>query len=317
MLTREPVVQIHASRFCNYQCLHCYSTSGPRAQEALSVNAILKTTRQLAKAGYRRASLSGGEPVLYTDFEALAEGLTRQGFSVSVITNGTQSARLIRVMQAGYVDHASVSFDGPCALHDKIRQKPGAYKQAKAALDDLVKAGQSAGAVLSVTRDSLVHIPSVVANVVALGARHIQLHPLASIGRADASMSILGPELAPEALLRLIFLAAVLEALHSDITVQCDALTGQTLKTLENIQLGKLITPLIIRDDGLMLPYSYDVSRSFSLGHVGGPTPQTQVSNRLNEALAEAFNVATRKPATTFYREVVAASHIEGRTFDR
>lgn len=303
MLTRKPVVQIHASRFCNYKCLHCYSDSSPDARNSLSVDAILKTTGQLAQRGYRRASLSGGEPVLYGSFETLAKGLADQGFSTAVITNGTRPRQLLKAMEAGQILHTSISFDGPEHLHDDIRQRKGAYNRALETLRLLSDAKQSVGAVLSATRHSIPYIPGLVTDVVEAGARHIQLHPLATVGRAQNFEPILGPELPHEALLRLILMASVLGKIHPDVAVQCDALTGKTLQRICRDRRGDLITPLVIRDDGLLVPYSYDASPALALGRVGQKLSGCRVDDQLNRIIENAIRLAVCKPATTFYRE--------------
>lgn len=308
MLTREPIVQIHASRLCNYTCLHCYSSSSPFARESLPVEDILSTTGQLADEGYRRASLSGGEPVLYKDYETLAKGLFDQGFHTSVITNGTQTERLLPGMRAGYVQHASVSFDGDENLHDAVRQKTGAFQRACKALDVLLNAQFSPGVVISVTHQSLMILPDLVDDLVQLGVTQFQLHPLASVGRAIESVDHLGPELSEEALLRLILLTMCLRKKHPGIEIHSDAIISDRL-VFEDSQIeGNLISPIVLRDDGKIVPYAYDVSPDLELGRVGGSTLTCHVNAPVGRVLRTAFSRARETLATTVYREIVGCS---------
>ncbi|MBM1691610.1 radical SAM protein [Sulfitobacter geojensis] len=308
MLTREPIVQIHASRFCNYACLHCYSSSSPFARESLSVEDILSTTHLLADEGYRHASLSGGEPVLYKDYDALAKGLFDQGFHTSVITNGTQTERLLPGMRAGYIQHASVSFDGDEKLHDTVRQKAGAFQRACKALEDLLNAGLSTGVVISVTQQSMPILPNFIDSLVQLGVTQFQLHPLASVGRAVTSIDELGPELSQEALLRLILLTMCLRKKHPAVEIHSDAIISDRLDFGDGQIEGSLISPIVLRDDGKIVPYAYDVSLDLELGHVGAAALTCHVAAPVGRVLRAAFSRAREKLATTVYREIVGCS---------
>ncbi|MCG3266691.1 radical SAM protein [Yoonia sp. I 8.24] len=153
MLSQTPVVQIHISRFCNYRCLHCYSSSGPHQKESLKIPDVLAWTASLFASGYRRVCLSGGEPTLASGFLELANGLSDQGYRVSMITNGSRVQTVLDAMNTGAVQHTSVSFDGPKALHDQIRAKAGAFDRALSTIKTLAQSGLSCGVV---PRDSSV-----------------------------------------------------------------------------------------------------------------------------------------------------------------
>lgn len=305
MLTRDPIVQIHPSRFCNYTCLHCYSSSSPDVRDGLPVNTILSTTARLADEGYRLASLSGGEPVLYADFATLAKGLTTQGYRTSVISNGTHPHHLLRAMQAGHVQHAAISIDGPQHLHDTIRQKQGAFKRALIGLSTLLDDGQSTGALVSVTQQSLPHLPQVVGDLITHGVQQIQLHPIAAVGRAGQTTDIIGAELPQEALMRLILMTEVLSQLYPNVQIDCDAVSGAMLNAQTSAQNGQLISPIIIRDDGWLVPYSYDVSKTFALGHISEPAINCRLNDRTAAAVDRALDVCKSLAACTFYREFV------------
>lgn len=307
MLTKEPVVQIHQSRFCNLKCLHCYSSSGPSERQSLTVADVLRTTAALAEAGYRRASLSGGEPVLAPGFHDLAAGLTGQGFRVSVITNGSRPLPLMQAMSAGAVQHASISFDGPEDLHDKIRGRKGAFRTALSTLEKLSNEGYSCGAVLSATQNSVPHLPDLVDIVCAAGAAHIQLHPIAASGRARREANTVGPELPSEALLRLVAIGRLLQALHPKVQIQVDVLIGQALGHLSPHE-SDLISPLVIADDGALLPFCFDISRDYALGRLGGSGFDFQLGPRLKGLLDSVANEVSTMAATNFYRELVYMS---------
>lgn len=308
MFTQVPVVQIHLSRFCNLKCLHCYSSSGPFERRSLAVDDVLSATATLARAGYRRASLSGGEPVLAPGFRDLATGLTAQNLQVGVITNGSRPTPLLEAMEEGAVQHASISFDGPEDLHDTIRGRNGAFQTALFTLELLAKKGFSCGAVLSATQQSLPHIPDLVDQVCSSGAAHIQLHPIVSSGRAQKEASTVGPELSTEALLRLVALGRLLQGLYPAAQIQVDVLLGAVLSRIKQCK-SELISPLVIADDGALLPFCYDISRHYALGKLGDQSFNFRLNSNLKALLASVGHEMSTVAAVNFYRDLVRASH--------
>ena len=71
MTRRQSVIQIHPTRHCNLQCLHCYSLSGPDAREAIDIATLTAAVTDAAAAGYEVVGVSGGEPLLYGELRAL------------------------------------------------------------------------------------------------------------------------------------------------------------------------------------------------------------------------------------------------------
>ncbi len=307
MLTSVPIVQIHLSRFCNFRCLHCYSSSGPFERSALQVQEVLHTTAALCRAGYRRASLSGGEPVLAPGFHDIARGLTEQGFRVTVITNGSRPASIAQAMAEGAVHHTSVSFDGPKPLHDAIRAKSGSFDMAISTLRMLAASGLSCGAVLSVTRASLPHIPDLVDLVCKSGASHVQLHPIAATGRAERNSDIVGLELSSEALLRVLAMNRLFQRIFQGIHFQADVVIGADLKLVSHHE-DELISPLVIADDGTLLPFCFDIPREYALGVLGEEIADFELGPRLWRLLDAVTEQIEERPAASFYRELVAVS---------
>ncbi len=307
MLTSAPVVQIHLSRFCNFRCLHCYSSSGPTERNSLPVPDLLNMTAKLFQAGYHRVSLSGGEPVLAPGFSELARGLADQGFRVAVITNGSRPSPVLEAMKEGIVHHTSVSFDGPELLHDKVRAKSGSFDLAKSTLQSLAEAGQSCGAVLSATRSSLPHLPDLVDHVCASGASHVQLHPIASTGRAKRNIQDVGPELSSEALLRLVAMTRLFQRIYPAVHFQADVVLGQELRTISHDQ-DELISPLVITDDGALVPFCFDISRDLTLGQFDDYDGGFKLDRRLQRLLGKVTAEVADHPAASFYRELVTIS---------
>lgn len=64
--------------------------------------------------------LWGGEPLLYPQFDELAEQLFRRGFKLSIVTNGTLLHEHLETA-AKYISTVNISLDGGETLHDAVR----------------------------------------------------------------------------------------------------------------------------------------------------------------------------------------------------
>ncbi|MCZ7586275.1 MAG: radical SAM protein [Deltaproteobacteria bacterium] len=121
---------------CDSRCLHCFyyeAVDAPKNRTRL----LPADTRKLAVAMGRikDLSLSGGEPILRHDLEALLEPILRIGRprSITLPTGGLHAARveraarfILRMLPETHLT-ISLSFDGPPEAHDRIRGVPGAY----------------------------------------------------------------------------------------------------------------------------------------------------------------------------------------------
>ncbi len=84
------LIEIAASRSCQYGCAHCRATKDRRDKELFSTRNILSFISLMAKLGLKRVRLIGGEPLLRPDIMELVHGLTsvNPSLSVSLATNG-------------------------------------------------------------------------------------------------------------------------------------------------------------------------------------------------------------------------------------
>lgn len=127
---------------CNLRCRHCFhwkevadSVPGPS----------LADVRKLADSAARMGpllwvSFGGGEPFLRRDLPELAQAFGRHGLRhLAVPTNGLVERmdasidRMLELCPDTYLSVA-VSFDGPPAIHDSIRQIKGGHERSKQAV---------------------------------------------------------------------------------------------------------------------------------------------------------------------------------------
>ena len=113
---------------CNLACRFCGQAKGMLASsphEELSTSEWLRCADELKcdaeRSGHRpEIMLWGGEPLLYPEFDLLAETLCQQGFSLGIVTNGTLLERHFRVV-AECFENIFVSVEGGRAEHDAMR----------------------------------------------------------------------------------------------------------------------------------------------------------------------------------------------------
>lgn len=79
---------IELSPKCNFSCVHCYLSHHRQEQTELSTEQIKKELDLLKEIGIFYVFLSGGEPLLRKDFNEIYLYAKKQGFLVSLFTNG-------------------------------------------------------------------------------------------------------------------------------------------------------------------------------------------------------------------------------------
>ncbi len=143
------------TRRCNLRCAHCYASATPQgAPDELSLEGKLEVLRQIDEAGVAILAISGGEPLLNSDFWVIARRASKAGILVSVATNGTLITRSVarRLKDAG-VRYVEVSIDSPIPeVHDRFRGVKGAWDAAVRGIRNAKAEGLSVGIAFTVTK---------------------------------------------------------------------------------------------------------------------------------------------------------------------
>jgi MoaA/NifB/PqqE/SkfB family radical SAM enzyme len=131
---------------CNARCRHCFHW---REVEAGVPGPSLADFDRLAASAQRMGpllwvSFGGGEPFLRADLPEIAACFARRGLRhLAIPTNGLVEDRLAPMVERVLAEHpdlflsVGVSFDGPPAIHDSIRQVPGGHARAMEAVRTL------------------------------------------------------------------------------------------------------------------------------------------------------------------------------------
>lgn len=278
----ERIVHLHPTRMCNLACLHCYSESSPREKAALSLDSVLSALPVLKAEGYRVISLSGGEPLTYAPLAKLIESAQAEGFRVTMITNGLLATeRMDGVLSR--LDGIAVSFDGLATAHNRLRGRADAFARASAAVARMVNKGWPVAAAISLTREAIPDLPDLADHLVDLGARALQVRPVARAGRARSLGCASFYNAADQARLYLVVLALQREV-PNEVRVHCDLapalglwqqreayedLLAQCVNGPQSSPLADLVNPLVITEAGTVKPIAYDFDPSFDVASIG------------------------------------------------
>lgn len=116
---------------CNYLCAHCIRGREEQPQD-LPLELLAQALPQAHALGISHAALTGGEAALHPQFERMVELLLEQGFSWSLVTNGshpewyTESIR----RSGDRLTFIAVSFDGAAAASHDARRGAGSFERA-------------------------------------------------------------------------------------------------------------------------------------------------------------------------------------------
>ena len=277
------VVQIHPTLRCNLRCQHCYSTSGPELTGGLAIEDLERLLVEIAAEGFNAVSVSGGEPLMYEPLPRLLRSAGALGLVTSVTTNGLLLTNRKLAELAPHLGLLAISVDGEPESHNRLRALPTAFAKMSGKLGAVRKAGIPFGVIFTLTRHNLFELAWVADFAVAEGAQLLQVHPLESVGRARDY------ELTPPDDLELAYafleVARLQEKYRGQLSIQFDAadrtqvvreperayaVPAQTQEKNEATPLAGLVSPLVVQDDGWIVPIQYGFSRRYAVARVGG-----------------------------------------------
>lgn len=203
----EPLVYWYLTFRCNLVCKHCWVRSGPDAstEKDLSTDDLIGVCDKLVTLTPKRVILSGGEPLLREDIDALLKALIERHMAFSVETNGLLlTDRVISLfadaLGAGLSCEITVSLDGGDARSHEWVRGDGTFEIVLRSIRRLGNAGIPFGINCVVSRNSLHSLPRVFEIACGRGtgnpATHLSLNVVRLIGRASDSPNELqmGPD---------------------------------------------------------------------------------------------------------------------------
>ena len=139
------IIQFQYDYLCNFHCQHC-SIAGFQKKKGgrfFTLDDVRELSRQADEMGLAQITITGGEPLVFPDFDQLVEAIDPRKFYIASDTNGwfLDEKRAKHLKSIG-VDNVHLSIDSMDAKeHDDFRGHPGSHERVLRAID----AAQSAG----------------------------------------------------------------------------------------------------------------------------------------------------------------------------
>jgi MoaA/NifB/PqqE/SkfB family radical SAM enzyme len=139
------ILQFQYDYGCNFTCEHCSIKrfQGKKGGRFFTPNDVKELSRQADEMGLAHLVITGGEPLIFPDFDDIVKAIDPQKFYITSDTNGwlLDEKRAKHIKSIG-VDKIQLSLDSlSAAEHDGFRRKDDSHSRALRAID----AAQSAG----------------------------------------------------------------------------------------------------------------------------------------------------------------------------
>jgi MoaA/NifB/PqqE/SkfB family radical SAM enzyme len=119
-LTSLPILLLNMHENCNCRCLMCDIWKRPPGL-GLDLASFRNHRDSMMALGVKQVVLTGGEPLLHSNFEALCSFLKSCEVRITLLTTGLLLEKRAEIV-ARSADEVIISLDGPEAIHDRIRR---------------------------------------------------------------------------------------------------------------------------------------------------------------------------------------------------
>jgi MoaA/NifB/PqqE/SkfB family radical SAM enzyme len=125
-LRHIPILLLHVHENCNCRCVMCDIWQRESGRE-IDLKWLESQRSAIGRLGVKQVVLTGGEPLLYSNFEKLCTFLKSCGIRITLLTTGLLLTKRAETV-AGLIDEVIVSLDGPEDVHDRVRRVRGAFR---------------------------------------------------------------------------------------------------------------------------------------------------------------------------------------------
>ena len=139
------IIQFQYNYLCNFKCQHCSikNFQNQKGRRTFTLDDVRELSRQADELGLANMVITGGEPLVFKDFDQLVEAIDPQKFYITSDTNGWfLDAERAKHLKSIGVDKIQLSLDSlNAAEHDEFRNAPGSHARALRAIDAALNAG--------------------------------------------------------------------------------------------------------------------------------------------------------------------------------
>ncbi|MFA7657992.1 MAG: radical SAM protein [Candidatus Gastranaerophilaceae bacterium] len=139
------IIQFQYNYACNFKCQHC-SIDGfqkEKSQRFFTLDDVKNLSKQADEMGLAQFTITGGEPLIFKDFDELVAAIDPSKFYIATDTNGwlLDEKRAKHLKSIG-VDKVHISLDSfDAEEHDAFRRTKGSHARALKAIDAAKEAG--------------------------------------------------------------------------------------------------------------------------------------------------------------------------------
>ena len=173
-----PIVILMPHSACNCKCIMCDIWKGNTNLQQLTEKDISSLLYSLKKLGTRQVVMSGGEALLNPNFFKFCKMMKEAGIEVTLLSTGLSLKKHAASLVTSVHD-IIVSLDGDEAVHDTIRNIPGAFYK----LTEGVRHIKLLDPLLRVTARCVIHQlnfrhwPSIIDSAQAIGLNQVSFLP--------------------------------------------------------------------------------------------------------------------------------------------
>lgn len=172
---------------CNLLCDHCYMAADGHMRPAeLTDEETIALVHQMGERGLPALFLSGGEPMVRTNFWEILELARSYDIRVTVSTNCTVIDReAAKRLRANGIDWIATSLYGPEEFHDAMVRVPGTYRKVIEAIKILREEGVNVAIKTAISQDTWPHIYDLIALAKQLDCGLLYFCDLITAGRSE------------------------------------------------------------------------------------------------------------------------------------
>jgi len=139
------ILQFQYDYTCNFRCRHCSVKrfQGKKEGRFFTPDDVKELSRQADEMGLAHIVITGGEPLIFPDFDAIVQAIDPQKFYITSDTNGwLLDRKKAKHLKDIGVDKIQLSLDSLSAReHDAFRRKDKSHERALRAIDAAQEAG--------------------------------------------------------------------------------------------------------------------------------------------------------------------------------
>ena len=172
---------------CNLLCDHCYmAADGHTRPDELTDEETIALVHQMGERGLPALFLSGGEPMMRSNFWEILELARSYDIRVTVSTNCTMMDRdAAKRLRAAGIDWIATSLYGPNDFHDEMVRVPGTRQRVIDAIKILREEGVHVAIKTAISKDTWPHIYDLIAEAKELDVGLLYFCDLITAGRSE------------------------------------------------------------------------------------------------------------------------------------